>query len=88
VGQPDLQVMGRSLMDFCDFLTAQIMLPVGAFLTSVLVGWCTSKALVREEFTNFETSSVKSLFGLYLFCVRFIVPVSIFLILMHQFGVI
>ena len=88
VGQPDLQVMGRSLMDFCDFLTAQIMLPVGAFLTSVLVGWCASKALVREEFTNFETSSVKSLFGLYLFCVRFIVPVSIFLILMHQFGVI
>ena len=88
VGQPDLQVMGRSLMDFCDFLTAQIMLPVGAFLTSVLVGWCTSKALVREEFTNFETSSVKSLFGMYLFCVRFIVPVCIFLILMHQFGVI
>lgn len=88
VGQADLQVMGRSLMDFCDFLTAQIMLPSGALLTSILVGWCASKTLVREEFTNFETSSAKSFFGIYMFCIRFVVPVSIFLILMHQFGVI
>ena len=88
VGNPDIQVMGMPLMDFCDHLTAQYMLPAGALLTSILVGWFASKALVREEFTNWETNGPKSLFGVYLFCVRFIVPVCIFLILMHQFGVI
>ena len=88
VGNPDIQVMGMPLMDFCDHLTAQYMLPAGALLTSILVGWFASKTLVREEFTNWETNGPKSLFGVYLFCVRYIVPVCIFLILMHQFGVI
>ena len=88
VGNADIQVLGRPLMEFCDFVTAQVMLPAGAMLTSILVGWFASKAIVREEFTNWETSNNKSYFNIYLFCVRFIVPVCILLILMHLFGVI
>ena len=88
IGKPDIQVWGKSLMDFCDFVTAQVMLPSGALLTSILVGWFASKKIVREEFTNWETSNSKSYFNFYLFCVRYIVPVCILLILMHQFGVI
>ena len=88
VGKPDIQIWGRSLMDFCDYLTAQIMLPVGAMLTSILVGWFASKKIVREEFTNWGTTNSKSYFNIYLFCVRYIVPLCILLIFMHQFGVI
>ena len=88
VGKPDIQIWGRSLMDFCDYLTAQIMLPAGAMLTSILVGWFASKKMVREEFTNWETANSKPCFNFYLFCVRYIVPVCILLILMHQFGLI
>ena len=88
VGRPNIQVFGKPLMDFCDYLTAQIMLPMGALLTSILVGWFASKAIVREEFTNWETNRAKSFFNIYMICVRYVVPVCIFLILMHQFGVI
>ena len=88
VGNADIQLLGMPLMEFCDYLTAQYMLPAGALLTSILVGWFVSKALVREEFTNWETAGPKSLFTVYMFCVRYVVPVCIFLILMHQFGVI
>jgi len=88
VGRPDIQILGKPLMDFCDFLTAQVMLPAGAMLTSILVGWFASKAMVREEFTNWETARSKSFFNFYMFSVRYIVPVCILLILMHQFGVI
>ena len=88
IGKPDIQVWGKSLMDFCDFLTAQVMLPSGALLTSILVGWFASKKIVREEFTNWETSNSKAYLNFYLFCVRYIVPVCILLILMHQFGII
>ena len=88
VGKPDIQLWGKSLMDFCDYITAQVMLPAGAMLTSILVGWFASKKMVREEFTNWETSNSKSYFSFYLFCVRYIVPTCILLILMHQFGII
>ena len=88
VGRPDIQLFGKSLMDFCDFVTAQVMLPAGAMLTSILVGWCALRSKVREEFTNYETAREKSFYQVYMFSIRYIVPVCILLILMHQFGVI
>ena len=82
-----LQLFGMSLMDFCDLLTAQIMLPAGALLTSLLLGWFASKQTVRSEFTNGGTVN-RRLFGLWHFSVRFVVPVCILLIFLHQLGAI
>jgi NSS family neurotransmitter:Na+ symporter len=75
-------------MDFCNYVTAQLMLPAGAFFTSILVGWVASRGLVYEEFTNYNTARGRQLFTYYIFCVRYVVPVCIFLILLHQFGLI
>ena len=76
-----------SLMDFCDFLTAQLMLPAGAFLTSIMMGWFVSRQLVKDEFTNGGVLKA-TFFQAYLFSVRFVVPLCILLIFLHQFGVI
>ena len=83
----DIGLFGLSLMDFCDRLTAQFMLPAGALLTSIMLGWVVSRRTVYDEFTNNDTVSVR-LFGIWRFCVRYIVPVCILLIFLHQFGVI
>ena len=83
----DLQLFGYPLMDFCDLLTAQVMLPAGAFLTSIFIGWFVSRRIVRDEFTNNGTVSL-SLFRVWHFCVRFVVPIGILLIFLHQLGVI
>jgi len=83
----NLQVFGLSLMDFCDFLTAQIMLPAGAFLTSILIGWGVERQLVYNEFTNHGTLRA-TFFRAYLFSVKFIVPLCIILIFLHQFHII
>jgi NSS family neurotransmitter:Na+ symporter len=82
----DLQLFGLSLMDFCDFLTAKIMLPAGGFLTSIIMGWFVNRQMVREEFTNHGTVA-ESFFTAYLFSVRYIVPLCILLIFLHQFGI-
>ena len=88
VGAVDgIALFGVSLMDFCDVLTAQIMLPLGAFLTSLFVGWFVDQRLLRDEFTNQGTVSV-GFFRAYQFSVRFIVPLGIVLIFLHQFGLI
>ena len=83
----ELQVFGMSLMDFCDFLTAQIMLPAGAFFTSILIGWFVERKLVENEFTNNGTLKA-SFFKAYVFSVKFIVPLCILLIFLHQFHII
>ncbi len=84
---PDLQILQYSLMDFCDLLTAQILLPLGAFLTSIFIGWVVDQRTVFDEFTNHAAVSTW-FFGIYLFMVRFIVPLCILLIFLHQINLI
>jgi NSS family neurotransmitter:Na+ symporter len=82
-----LQLFGKSLFDLFDFVTGQIMLPVGGFFTCLFLGWFVPRKLVRDEFTNNGSLSGR-LFGVFLFSVRFICPLGILLIFLHQFGVI
>ena len=63
------------------------MLPTGAFLTSIMLGWFVDRKLVQEEFAA-GGSSRESFFHAWLFSVRFIVPLCLILIFLHQFGVI
>ena len=81
----ELKVLGLSLMDFCDYLTAQYMLPAGAFLTSILLGWFVSRDTLRREFTNDGALSGR-LFPVWRASVRYIVPTGILLIFLHQAG--
>jgi NSS family neurotransmitter:Na+ symporter len=62
------------------------MLPAGAFLTSIMLGWFVSRQLVQEEFTN-GGSLKATFFWAWLFAIRYVVPVCILLIFLHQFGI-
>jgi NSS family neurotransmitter:Na+ symporter len=82
-----LQIAGKSLFDIFDFVTGQIMLPIGGFLTCLFLGWYVPKKIVKDEFTNWGTLSAR-LFGVYLFCVRVICPLCILAIFLNQLGII
>lgn len=77
---------GRSLFDWFDFVTGQIFLPVGGFLTCLFIGWAVPRKLVRDEFTNWGTVSCR-VFGVYLFFVRYVCPTAILAVFLHQLGV-
>ena len=83
---PDLQVLGMSLMDFCDQLTANFMLPLGGMLACLFVGWYVPKKIVHAEFTN-EGSTNQRFYHVYLFVVRYVCPTGILLVFLHQLGV-
>jgi len=87
VGAYDLKVLGLSLMDFCDRLTANFMLPLGGMLACLFVGWYIPKTTAYDEFTN-QGSLSGRLFGFYLFAVRYVCPICIMLVFLHQLGVI
>ncbi len=87
VGAYDIQLLGSSLMDFCDGLTADYLLPLGGFLTCLFVGWYIPSKVVYDEFTNGGNHN-KSVFVIYLFAVRFVCPIAILLVFLHQMGVV
>lgn len=82
-----LQIAGKSLFDVFDFVTGQILLPIGGFLTCLFIGWYVPKKIVKDEFTNWGTLSAR-FFGIYLFCVRIICPILILAIFLNQLGLI
>ena len=83
----DLQLFGLSLFNLFDYVTSQYFMPVGGFLTCLLLGWFVPKRIVKDEFTNSGTLH-GHLFGAYLFLVRYVCPIAILVIFLHQFGVI
>ncbi len=74
---------GKSLFDWFDFITGQIFLPLVGFLTCVFIGWYVPHKVVREEFTNWGTLR-GNLFHLYIFQVKYVCPLAILLIFLHQ----
>jgi NSS family neurotransmitter:Na+ symporter len=45
----DIRLLGLNFFEFADFLTANIMLPLGGLLMAIFVGWKMDQALVRAE---------------------------------------
>ncbi|MBR1548141.1 MAG: sodium-dependent transporter [Prevotella sp.] len=84
---PGLDIAGMPVMDFCDMLTANFMLPTGAMLACLFVGWYIPRQVAHAEFTN-QGSHGRRLFSIYLFAVRYVCPLCIVLIFLHQLGVI
>lgn len=84
---PDLSLFGMSLFDLFDFTTGQLFLPIGGFLTCLFLGWYVNRDVLHDELTNQGTLRGR-FFNFYLFCVRFVCPICILLIFLHQFGVI
>jgi NSS family neurotransmitter:Na+ symporter len=85
-GAVDITVFGKSFLNFCDFLTSNILLPLGSFFTCILVGWIAPRQIVKDEFTNWGTVS-RGFYAVWLFFIRFISPVCIAVVFLHQMGV-
>jgi len=76
-------ILGKTLFDLFDGLTANIMLPLGGLLISIYVGWVMHSKAVKEELA-LSASSYK----LWLFVIRYISPPAIILVFLHAFGII
>lgn len=82
-----LQLFGMPLFDLFDFVTGQIFLPISGLLTCLFIGYYVPHKLVRDEYSNDGTLR-SSAFKWYLVSIKYICPVCIILIFLHQFGLI
>lgn len=72
---------GKTFFDWLDFITSNILLPLGGLITTVFVGYFWKNAA--------EAAGLKAgWFRVWLFMVRYIAPVLVFLVLLHTTGII
>jgi NSS family neurotransmitter:Na+ symporter len=82
------QESGRNLsgswLDFMDFISEGIAMPLGALIMSLLVGWKIGPKVIQEEVSLNGHQLKGSLFTFYSFCIRFVAPIGMAFILYGQ----
>ncbi len=84
-GREWLQVFGMSLFNLFDWFTANVCLTVGGFFTCLFVGWYVEHKIVRDELSNWGTLRTPH-FHTMVFLLKYVCPVMVVLIFLHQFG--
>ncbi|TKB50416.1 sodium-dependent transporter [Ferrimonas sediminicola] len=71
-----------SFFDLLDYVTANILLPLGGLIISVFSAWA-----VKEEISRETLATTDGLYRLWQVCLRYIAPVSISLVFLNLIGV-
>ena len=71
-----MTVFGMTLFSLFDYVSSNVLLPVGGIFFSVFVGWVLDRRMVENELTNGGTLSVRTM-RLLIFLMRYVAPVAI-----------
>ena len=77
----EFKIFGMNFFDFTDFLTNQIMLPLGGIFIAIFVGWVMKKQDVLDEL-QIEDGII---FKCWFFVLRFVAPVMVGMVLIYFF---
>ena len=78
----ELPTWAADWLDFCDMLSEGIMMPLGALLMSLMIGWEVGPEMVKAECE--QSGHAMSGYGFFKVCVKFITPLCMILILYGQ----
>ena len=76
--------LGASWLDFMDFISEGVAMPLGALLMSVWIGWFVGPKLVRDEVEQEGHKISNGLYAFFSFCIKFIVPIAMAFVLYGQ----
>ncbi len=76
----------KSFFDIFDFVSQNVLLPVGGFLFVFVMGWVLDKKVFQDELTNENTVNRKAVVVCRII-IKYISPLLIFLVFLHSIGV-
>ena len=77
----NVKIFGYQILDFFDFISNNIMMPIVALVTSILIGYIIKPSYISEEI---ETSGKFKSKALYNVLIKFVVPVCMVIILVSS----
>ena len=76
--------LSSSWLNFMDFISEGVAMPLGALIMSLMVGWFMGPRTIREEISLEGRSFHGGLYRFYSLCIRFIAPIGMAFILYGQ----
>ncbi len=81
--QPFVFLEQATFFDLLDYLTSNIMLPLGGLLIAIYCGW-----LLKRHITEAELDTFPWIYQFWLFLVRYIAPVAVVIVFLNALGLI
>lgn len=83
----DFKIFGLTIFNFMDYVSSNILLPLGGMIASVFVGWFVDKKFVRNQMTD-NGRLHSTLLPVVVFCLKYVAPTGIALVFLNSIGVI
>ncbi|MDD2960991.1 MAG: sodium-dependent transporter [Muribaculaceae bacterium] len=80
-------ILDMTIFDILNYVSSNILLPIGGILFSIFVGWVVDKDFVKKELTNNGTIKVYT-YRIIIFLIRYVAPISIVLIFLSGLNLI
>ncbi|MGB6329134.1 MAG: sodium-dependent transporter, partial [Halarcobacter sp.] len=80
-----LTFFGKNAFDIMDFMTSSIMMPLAAILICIFLAYFVEKDTLKEKFLAHTNETV---FNIWYFLIKFIVPIAITILLLNKLGAI
>ncbi|MBL4850893.1 MAG: sodium-dependent transporter [Gammaproteobacteria bacterium] len=77
----NLTVFGKTFFGLLDYLTSNIMLPLGGVLMAIFAGW-----LMKKAASQGELALGASAYSIWYFLVRYVTPIAVMLVFLNAIG--
>ncbi|GFO69336.1 transporter [Geomonas limicola] len=84
----NFKVFGMTMFDLYDFITSNLLMPLGGLFICIFVGWVWGKEKVVAVLTNDGALHNSAVISIFLFIVRYVAPVTILVILLRGLKII
>jgi NSS family neurotransmitter:Na+ symporter len=81
----DITVFGKGFLDLFDYVTANVLLPLGGVFIAIFAGWIMRRASSEDELGLCGSSLA---FRAWWVLVRFVAPACVVLVFLHAIGLI
>jgi len=82
------KLFGMTMFDLYDFLTSNLLLPLGGLFLCLFAGWVWGEEKVRAALSNEGVLANRSIINVFLFLVKFVAPLTIVVILLRGLKII
>lgn len=83
-----VSILGKGFFDLFDYLSSNILLPLGGLLIAIFIGYFTKKDDLKTELSNDGTLNIDRAFDLFYFVIRYITPALLILVFLNSLGLI
>ena len=78
----DFKILGKNLFELLDYLTANLMLPLGGMTIAIFAGWMMKQAHAEQEL-ELPTQG----FQAWQFLIKYVSPTAVFFVFLHVLGI-